>query len=211
MAATEGKLQSGRRRGVLVARAARVPRGSVHPRCPCTGRDTRRASRSGAGEARGVASLRAVRVQGPCVRVRASGGGGDWERLLCPRVGGACGCWPGWAKAGWCGGDAGRLRGRPASATGLMALLGRPVDGRATRPGEEAGARAGRGRAGWRGRLGRGRGRAGWRFGLPRRSGQAGRTRASRPEVGWAGSVIWARCPFSFLISCYIIFASKSS
>ena len=47
-----------------------------------------------------------------------------------------------------------------------MALLGRPIDGWATRPTEEVGARAGRGLAGWRGRLGRGRGRAGWRFGL---------------------------------------------
>ena len=41
----------------------------------------------------------------------------------------------------------------------------------------------------------------------------AGRAKqaASGPEAGWASSVIWARCPFSFLISCYIIFASKSS
>ena len=60
----------------------------------------------------------------------------------------------------------GWLRRRPTSATGLMAMLGRPVDGWATWPGEEVGARAGRGRAGWRGRLGQGRGRAGWRFGL---------------------------------------------
>ena len=52
--------------------------------------------------------MRAVRMQGACARVRASDGGGDWERLLCPRVGGACGCWPGWAS--WLAGLVGPRR-----------------------------------------------------------------------------------------------------
>ena len=47
----------------------------------------------------------------------------------------------------------GRLRGRPTSATELMAMLGRPVDSWAMRPGKEDGARAGPARGGRPSRL----------------------------------------------------------
>ena len=76
-----------RRLGYLCSRA-RASRSSVHPRRPCTGRDTRRASSGVEAEARGAASLRAVRVQGTCARDRASGGGGGVWRpgRVRPRV-----------------------------------------------------------------------------------------------------------------------------
>ena len=66
------------RLGYLCSRA-RASRSSVHPRRPCTGRDTWRASSGTEAEARGAASLCAVRVQGACARDRASGGGGVWR------------------------------------------------------------------------------------------------------------------------------------